>query len=108
MSSQIEGATGAITVAIFGITGTLTPTDFSAWYEVLMNGAPLILILFLIWRIHCVDKRHAECTVNWMKTQEQLALTHRALQDATVARNLPSEKDFLSNNFCLSDHGKEH
>lgn len=104
MSAQVEGVTGAITVAVFGISGTFLPSDFSAWNEVLMSGAPLLLILFLIWRIHCVDKRHMECTANWMKTQEQLALTYRALQDSQVRRNLPPEQAFLDNNFCLSDH----
>lgn len=106
MSAKIEGATGVISVAIFGITAQFTPTDITAWKEVLMGAAPLLLILFLIWRVHKLDKQHAECNANWVKSQEQLVLAYRAIQSPAMRRELPEEEDFKEGNFCLADHPK--
>lgn len=107
MSAKIEGATGIISVAIFGITAQFSPTDITAWKEVLMGAAPLLLILFLIWRVHKLDKQHEECNANWMKAQEQLVLAYRAIQNPDMCRRLPGEEAFKEGNFNLDDHPRE-
>lgn len=104
MSAKADSAAGAISVAVFGVSAILTPADATAWGNVIINIAPAILILFLIWRMHRLDKQHTECSKNWTQTREQLALAYRALLDAKVCNTLPSEVDFMSGNFKLDNH----
>ena len=105
MSGKVDSATGVISVAVFGVQAALSPGDLAAWMEVIVNCAPAILILFLIWRIHKLDKLHANCTNQWAKTQEQLALAYRAITDSVVRDQLPKEQEFLSCNFDLHSLG---
>lgn len=104
MSKVLDGTTGVISVAIFGITGSFTPADASAWGEVIISIAPAILILFLIWRIHKLDKQHAECQANWQRSQDQLILLHRALQASPAICPLPPEHKFKEGQFDLNEH----
>lgn len=101
MSAKVDVATGAISVAVFGIQATMSPSDFAAWANVIVTAAPAILILFLIWRIYRLDKQHASCVTNQQKTQDQLVLAYRALLDPQLRCNLPGEDEFISGNFCL-------
>lgn len=57
----IDTTTGAVTIAIFGLTATLTPDDARNWAEVLTTYAPLCLIGFLIWRLRLMDKSLCKC-----------------------------------------------
>lgn len=95
MSSKADAATGAISVAVFGLQATLTPSDLQLWAQVVVNGAPAILILFLIWRLWKMDKQHSECTRNWAETRQQLAMVYEALVDETKRCHLPSKQEFI-------------
>lgn len=103
MSATTDAALGVVTVSVFGITTSVGPAEATAWGQVFIGLAPAILIIFLIWRVYRLDKQHMECTQNWNKTQEQLALAYRAITSLSVRRKLPPEKDFLEGNFCLGD-----
>lgn len=103
MSTKVDAATGVVSVAVFGVSATLTPQDATAWGNVIITMAPAILILFLLWRIHKMDKQHAECNKNWAQTREQLTLAWRAIQQMNFTCKLPTEKDFLEGNFTLDE-----
>lgn len=106
---KADAATGIITVTLGALSGSFSPADFHEWGTTFMSLSPFVLVLFLIWRIRQLDNQHKECTVNWAKTQEQLLLAYRAIQDTQVRRNLPSEDEFREGNFCLDNHvKKEH
>lgn len=107
MSAKVDTATGVISVSIFGVQAALAPADALAWGDVIIQIAPALLILFLIWRIYRLDKQHAQCNTNWMKTQDQLALAYRALLDEDVKCRLPAEHDFVAGNFNLEEVTKE-
>lgn len=107
MSAKTDTATGAVSVAIFGIQGTFTATDLALWAQVVVNAAPAILILFLIWRIVSLDKQHAECNKNWKQTREQLSLVYETLIDETKRCNLPPKHDFMNGNFELKADREE-
>lgn len=107
MSSKLDATTGVISIAIFGLQATLSPADAKAWGDTILQVAPAILILFLIWRIWRLDKQHSECNKNWMKTQDQLALAYRALLDEDVKHRLPEEHDFISGNFDIEQVTQE-
>lgn len=104
MSAKEDTATGIISVAIFGFSGQFSPADMSAWADVVMRAAPVVLILFLIWRMHKLDKQHSDCMVNWQKSQDQQLLMYRAIQDPSICKGLPPEHEFVANSFCLSNH----
>lgn len=101
-SDKADAVTGAITVTLGALSGTFTPADFHEWGTTFMSLSPFVLVLFLIWRIRQLDAQHKECTVNQIKTQEQLILAYRAIQSVQVRRNLPHEDDFKAGNFDLS------
>lgn len=103
MSKVIDTTTGVISVAIFGVTGSFTPADASAWGEVMMSLAPLILILFLIWRIHKLDKQNSECRKDWQRSQDQIILMHRAMQASPAIPPLPPEQRFIEGQFNLEE-----
>lgn len=100
-TGKLDGASGIITIAIAGISGSFTPADFHEWGTTFLSLSPFVLILFLIWRIRQLDKQHAECTNNHLKTQEQLVLAYHAITDITNTRNLPSVAEFKAGNFNL-------
>lgn len=104
MSTKADGITGIVSIAIMGVSATLTPDDATAWGIALQGLAPLILFIFLLWRIYKLDKQHMECTKNNEKLQEQMLLTYRAVQSVQVRRQLPQEEDFKQGNFNLDDH----
>lgn len=95
MSSKVDVATGTVSVAVFGLQATLAPHDLAMWAQVIVSGAPGLLILFLIWRLWKVDKQHSECTRNWAETRQQLAMVYEALVDETKRCHLPSKQDFI-------------
>lgn len=103
-SDKVDTATGIITVTLGALSGSFSPADFHEWGTTFMSLSPFVLVLFLIWRIRQLDTQHKECTVNQVKTQEQLILAYRAIQSVQVRRNLPEEDDFLAGNFCLDNH----
>jgi len=106
-SGKINSATGIVTVAFAGINGSFTAADFHEWGTTFMSLSPFVLILFLIWRMSKLDKQHSECTANQIKTQEQLVLAYRAIQDVQIRRKLPTEEDFCAGNFDLAHHAKK-
>lgn len=101
MSGKVDTATGAVSIAIFGIQATLTPADASAWANVITTGAPALLIIFLIWRIYRLDKQHEECSKQWSQTRDQLHLAYEALVDESKRCQLPTTRDFLNGNFTI-------
>lgn len=107
MSGKTDTVTGVLSVAVFGVSGEFSAADITNWGSAILGAAPVILILFLIWRMYKLDKQHAECTTNQAKTQEQLVLAYRAIQSVQVRRRLPTEEDFCNGNFNLDDHAKK-
>lgn len=103
MSAKADTVTGAVSVAIFGISATLTPETATAWGNVIIGIAPAILILFLIWRIHKVDKQHEECARQWARTQKQLILAYQTLRELSSCE-LPSEREFIQGEFHVTPH----
>lgn len=111
MSAAVEKTTGAITVAIAGVTATLGHEDVAAWGNVLMSLAPLILILFLIWRIYKLDQQHKDCQEkhqqlqeSQQKMQEQLLTVFLATKSPIIRKELPTVEEFKSNNFTVPEH----
>lgn len=84
MSTKVDGATGVISIAIFGVQAVLTPADALVWGNTFIQMAPALLILFLIWRIHKLDKLYTECRRDLARTVEQLAHAHVALATEIV------------------------
>jgi len=58
---KLDQATGIITVALAGITATLSVSDAIQWGVAIMDLAPLILIGFLLWRVRMLDKSLQKC-----------------------------------------------
>lgn len=106
-ADKVDTVTGIVTVTFGVLSGSFSPEDFKAWGTTVMSLSPFVLVLFLIWRVRMLDAQHKECTTNQVKTQEQLILAYRAIQDVQVKRNLPSEDDFKTGNFCLDNHVKK-
>lgn len=103
-SDRADAVTGIVTVTLGVLHGSFSAADFHEWGTTIMGLSPFVLILFLIWRMRQLDSQHKECTVNQMKTQDQLVLVYRALQDSKVRRSLPSEDELVSGDFCLENH----
>lgn len=99
MSGKLDAATAVVSISIFGVQAALAPADVEAWGDTILQTAPAILILFLIWRIWKLDKQHADCTANQAKTFEQLSLAYDALLDETKRCNLPTKEEFLRGDF---------
>lgn len=106
-SDKTDAVTGIVTVTFGVLSGSFSATDFHEWGTTIMSLSPFVLILFLIWRMRQLDMQHKECTTNQAKTQDQLMLAYRALQDSQVRRSLPPEDDFKEGKFCLDDHPRK-
>lgn len=91
-----ESATGVLTVALAGITVSLTPQDALDWGNALMQLGPLMLILFLIWRMWGLDKQLRECRESHEKVAGQLMLAFTALRDPTLAASLPTPHEIIT------------
>lgn len=111
MTAIADKTTGVITVAVAGVTATLGHEDVALWGGTLMSLAPLILILFLIWRIHKLDKEHRDCQErheqlqqSQQKMQEQLLMTFLAVKSPTIRKELPTVEEFKSDNFTVPEH----
>jgi hypothetical protein len=111
MTAMVEKTTGAVTIAVGGITATLGHEDVAAWGSVLMSLAPLLLILFLIWRIHKLDQQHRDCQKrhealqqSQQKMQEQLLTTFLAVKSPSIRKELPTVEEFKSNAFSVPSH----
>ena len=89
MSAAVEKTTGAITVAIAGVTATLGHEDVAAWGNVLMSLAPLILILFLIWRIYKLDQQHKDCQEKHQQLQQSQQQGRPSVQAREKGKALP-------------------
>lgn len=72
MAEKSDQVVGLVTVSIAGITATLAPGDAAAWGMVLMDLAPLGLIIFLIWRIRQMDRDLKHCREQHSKVDERL------------------------------------
>ena len=111
--SMTENVTGVLTISIAGLTVALTPTDALAWGQTLMQLGPLMLVLFLIWRIRQLDKDLGKCRTSHDRVTQQLLLAFTALKDPEVAANLPNPKDIIDGSAnlvqkpdgtCIIDH----
>lgn len=102
MSNKADQASGVITIALGGITASLTAGQAAEWGSVLMSLAPLILIGFLIWRVRMLDSQLKCCQENHDKVTNQLTLAYMAMRDPQVARKLPTQEDFLEGNFDIN------
>ena len=108
-----DSVTGIITISVFGVTAALTPKDASAWGDVFMNFAPLLLICFLIWRLRILDKQLSKCEIQHQESSDRYrALNEKLLLAYAAIRNpghqrLPDIENFNTNNFdlkqCLDD-----
>lgn len=103
MTDKLDAATGVITVAIGGVTAALTPADAMAWGNTLMALAPLLAIVFLIWRVRVMDKQLQECRAAHQRVAEQLLIAFTALKNPGVAQKLPDAMDVLQGNYDLQD-----
>lgn len=107
MSNKADQASGVITIALGGITASLTAGQAAEWGSVLMSLAPLLLIGFLIWRVRMLDSQLQCCQENHNKVTNQLTLAYMAMRDPQVAKRLPPQEEFLSGEFdidqCLKD-----
>lgn len=103
-TGKLDSATGIVTVAVAGISGSFSAEDIHTWGTMLLSLSPFILILFLIWRIRQLDLQHKDCTANQEKLQDQIVLAYRAAQSPRVCNNLPDEEKFKSGDFNLADH----
>lgn len=107
MSNKADQVSGVVTVAVGGITASLTAGQAAEWGSVLMSLAPLVLIGFLIWRIRMLDKQLTCCQENHHKVTNQLTLAYMAMREPKLAEKLPSQEVFLSGDFdlgeCLKD-----
>lgn len=111
MSAITEKATGVVTVAVAGVQATLTHEDVASWGNTLISLAPLILILFLIWRIYKLDQQHKDCQERYVqlqasqqKMQEQLLMTFLATKSPNIRRELPTVEEFKANTFTVPEH----
>ena len=102
-ANKLDAATGVITVAVAGVSGSFSASDVHEWGTVLMNMAPLILILFLIWRIYKLDQQHKECLDNHSRMQEQVLLAYLAAKSPEAGHELPSKADFMSGSFNVTE-----
>lgn len=102
-SAKLDGATGVITVAIGGVTAVFSSADLISWGNAIMSSGPLLLILFLVWRVHKLDKQHSDCQERHAKMQEQLLFAYTALQKAQMPCTLPPAERFLANDFTLTE-----
>lgn len=71
-SAKIEAATGIVTVALGAVSGSFSPADLHEWGTTFLSLSPFLLILFLVWRIHQLDKQHKDCTANQSAMQSQI------------------------------------
>lgn len=111
MSAVVEKTTGAVTIAIAGVTATLGHQDVADWGTTLMSLAPLLLILFLVWRIYKLDQQHKDCQERYeqlqesqQKMQEQLLMTFLATKSPTLRKELPTVEEFKANAFIVPEH----
>lgn len=111
MTATTEKVTGVVTVAVAGVQASLTHEDVAAWGNMLMSLAPLILILFLIWRIYKLDQQHKDCQDRYEELQasqqvmqEQLLTTFLAIKSPNIRKELPTVEDFKANNFTTPEH----
>lgn len=102
-SSKVDGAVGVITFSIAGVTGVLDAASAEAWGHTLLNLAPLLLIIFVIWRMMKLDSSHKECQRKYDKISEQLLLTYAAMKAHTPAHQLPTVREFKENEFDLQE-----
>lgn len=107
MTAVTEKVTGVVTIGIAGVQASMTHADVEAWGTSLMAIAPLLLILFLIWRIYKLDQQHKDCQEryqrlqdNQSKMQEQILMTFLATKHPEVCE-VPSVKDFKNNDFTV-------
>ena len=111
MSAVVEKTTGAITVAVAGVQATMTHEDVATWGNTLMSLAPLLLILFLIWRMYKLDQQHKDCQERYeelqqsqQKMQEQLLMTFLATKSPNIRKELPTVEEFKTNTFVVPEH----
>lgn len=111
MSAAIEKTTGVVTVAVAGVTASMTHEDVASWGNTLMSLAPLLLILFLIWRIYKLDQQHKECQERYEQLQssqqamqEQILTTFLAVKSPTIRKELPTVQEFKEKSFTVPDH----
>lgn len=79
-SHKLDGATGIVTFAVAGISGSLTASDAQQWGQVLIALFPYLLIGFLIWRIHKLALQHEECIRMHDHLQNQIIESHSMIK----------------------------
>lgn len=111
MTAIAEKATGAVTIAVAGVTATLGHEDVKEWGNVLLALAPLLLILFQTWRIYKLDQQHKDCQErheqlqeSQQRMQEQILTTFLAVKSPTMRKDLPTVKEFKESNFTAPTH----
>lgn len=97
----VEKITGVVSFSFFGISAALQANEAREWGQVLMELAPLILIVFLAWSLWKTNKRHDECREANEKLNEKLILLYAAMISNQTRKGLPSPTDFNENNFNL-------
>lgn len=105
--SKAEQATGVITFSFAGITAALTAAQAAQWGEVLMGMGPILLILFLIWRMRKLDAQLKDCQENHQKVTNQMIMAYMAMKDPALASKLPPMEQFISGEFDPKECMKE-
>lgn len=103
MSNKLESVTGIISISLAGFSVVLSPVDAKAWGDTLLQMAPLLLIVFLCWRIWVLDKHFKECRRAHDATAQQLLLAFTALQSSAVRRNLPDPAKIVDGEVIIED-----
>lgn len=109
-SSATEAvATGVVTVSIAGVNVAMSHADLINWGNALMGLAPLILIMFLIWRMYKMDQQHKSCQDNYHALQishddmqKKLLFAYLSIQKTNnTSCSLPTVEKFVANEFEL-------
>lgn len=99
----VEKVTGVISFSLFGISAALKAQEAREWGQVLMEMAPLLLIVFLAWSLWRTNRKHDECRKTNEQLNEKILLVYAAMISNQTRKSLPSPGDFNSNNFNLGE-----
>lgn len=97
-----DTVTGVITVSIAGITAALTPSDAREWGNTLIQLGPLLIIVFLIYRLRMLDKKLDKCEEKHADMSEKLLVAYSAALRPNNP-HLPDPHNFMAGNFSVTD-----
>lgn len=101
--------TGIVTVSIAGVNVALSHADILNWGNSIMSLAPLLLILFLTWRMYKMDQQHKACQDSYSvlqashdDMQKKLLFAYMSIHKTNnTACSLPTVEKFAASEFDL-------